>query len=144
MSGEHRRLIEATLGRALGKDEVVHHIDRNRKNNTLENLVVLTRYDHARVHWGVRHSKRHLTGTLEIELANRLTLALAGESPETFVQRMGISYGKAKSIRMALRHEYIAKTALGILLMLDSEAGPVVLEYLRGLVAKDGAHDPRD
>lgn len=47
---EHRLVMENYLGRKLGKDEVVHHIDGNRKNNNIENLVLMTRGEHSRHH----------------------------------------------------------------------------------------------
>ncbi len=43
---EHRLFMEQYLGRPLRPDEVVHHIDGNRSNNTLANLQLLTRRKH--------------------------------------------------------------------------------------------------
>lgn len=37
---EHRYIMEQYLGRKLSNKEVVHHIDHNRKNNSIENLVL--------------------------------------------------------------------------------------------------------
>lgn len=47
---EHRVLVEAQIGRRLTFNEVVHHIDGNKHNNDLSNLVVLTRQTHMREH----------------------------------------------------------------------------------------------
>lgn len=47
---EHIYIAEQRLGRRLFKDEVVHHKDGNKQNNSLENLVVLTRSAHAKLH----------------------------------------------------------------------------------------------
>lgn len=47
---EHVLLMEERLGRRLLPDEVVHHIDRNRSNNTADNLALVTRAGHARLH----------------------------------------------------------------------------------------------
>lgn len=47
---EHRMVIERLLGRKLDKDEVVHHIDGNRKNNHPDNLKVMPRDEHCRLH----------------------------------------------------------------------------------------------
>lgn len=47
---EHRIVIEAKLGRSLRDGEEVHHIDRDRLNNDPENLLVVTRAQHMRLH----------------------------------------------------------------------------------------------
>lgn len=48
---EHILVAEEKLGRALNVDEVVHHIDHNRKNNDDDNLIVFrTSADHAKYH----------------------------------------------------------------------------------------------
>src|SRR5262245_29830832 len=47
---EHRVVAERTLGRALVKGEVVHHIDGNKKNNHPDNLAVMTQRDHMKEH----------------------------------------------------------------------------------------------
>lgn len=46
----HRVVIENHLERLLNNDEVVHHIDGNKFNNTLNNLDVMSRAEHARLH----------------------------------------------------------------------------------------------
>ena len=38
------------LGRKLSSDEVVHHIDGDKLNNSWENLEVVSRSEHAREH----------------------------------------------------------------------------------------------
>lgn len=47
---EHRYIMEQHIGRKLKHDEQVHHIDGNRLNNTIENLQIMTRAEHARLH----------------------------------------------------------------------------------------------
>jgi len=47
---EHRAVVEAALGRPLLPVECVHHKDRNKLNNALENLEVTTRQAHPRLH----------------------------------------------------------------------------------------------
>ena len=47
---EHQLVVEEALDRYLRKGEVVHHIDFNKQNNDIENLVVLSNSDHARLH----------------------------------------------------------------------------------------------
>lgn len=45
-----RFVIESDLGRFLQSDEEVHHIDGNKLNDRLENLVVLSKVEHAKLH----------------------------------------------------------------------------------------------
>lgn len=47
---EHRRVMEAHLGRPLSPTEIVHHKDRNKQNNLLSNLELTNRRDHALEH----------------------------------------------------------------------------------------------
>jgi len=47
---EHRVVMEEHLGRALGSDEIIHHKDRNKKNNSIKNLELTNRPDHMREH----------------------------------------------------------------------------------------------
>lgn len=47
---EHRVIVEKMLGRELRQDELVHHIDGNKKNNNPDNLMIVTRAEHAKIH----------------------------------------------------------------------------------------------
>ena len=48
--GQHRILMEQHIGRKLNSSEVVHHIDKNRSNNKMNNLELMTRSEHAKHH----------------------------------------------------------------------------------------------
>ena len=47
---EHRFIAEDMIGRKLKTNEVVHHKDGNKRNNSPENLIVVTRSEHAKIH----------------------------------------------------------------------------------------------
>ncbi len=47
---EHRVVAEAILKRTLLDKEVIHHIDENPKNNSFNNLLVLSDSDHKKLH----------------------------------------------------------------------------------------------
>ncbi len=46
----HRVVLENHLGRILNPDEVVHHKDEDKLNNSIENLEILTSSFHTRAH----------------------------------------------------------------------------------------------
>jgi hypothetical protein len=55
----HTVKMEGRIGRRLLPDEVVHHIDGDRKNNTDDNLALMTRAAHTRLH---RREQRLMKG----------------------------------------------------------------------------------
>ena len=73
----HRVIAEKREGRVLGRNEVVHHIDFDPFNNAPENLVILPRREHTRLH--MRGQKRRWTGE---EKARALVLYQSGMSAD--------------------------------------------------------------
>lgn len=49
---QHRYIMEQSLGRKLEKWEHVHHINHNKTDNAIENLIVLEAGEHHRQHTG--------------------------------------------------------------------------------------------
>jgi hypothetical protein len=47
---EHRLLMEQSLSRPLGRREVVHHLNGNTRDNSLDNLIIMDIGAHARLH----------------------------------------------------------------------------------------------
>lgn len=51
---EHRLVMEKKLGRFLKENEVVHHIDFNKKNNLVNNLMLFkSQSEHKKYHWDI-------------------------------------------------------------------------------------------
>jgi len=47
---EHQQIIKKHLKRNLDKKEVIHHVDENPKNNSIDNLIILNNGNHAKLH----------------------------------------------------------------------------------------------
>ena len=47
---EHRVIVETYLGRALSKQEYVHHVDMNPLNNSIDNLLIVSALEHSIIH----------------------------------------------------------------------------------------------
>lgn len=54
---EHRLVVENHIGRLLRENEIVHHIDGNKRNNNISNLMILTKEEHARLHYQEREKE---------------------------------------------------------------------------------------
>ena len=54
----HTILVEQQIGRYLTDKEVVHHINRDRADNRIENLRLMNKFDHMSMHMKERHRKR--------------------------------------------------------------------------------------
>lgn len=57
----HRYIMEQLLGRSLASDEIVHHKDGNKLNNSLDNLEVMSRSEHTKLHMASLDNLKKLT-----------------------------------------------------------------------------------
>lgn len=56
----HRTIIENYIGRKLTSKEIVHHVNGDRHDNRIENLVIMSRSEHMKIHME-DISKKHPT-----------------------------------------------------------------------------------
>jgi len=47
---EHVRKVEIKIGRRIGKNECVHHVDGDRQNNNIDNLILMQKSKHSSEH----------------------------------------------------------------------------------------------
>lgn len=55
----HRKIMEEHIGRKLKPTEIVHHIDGNKLNNDISNLMIVSRKEHIRIHRNDLKSGKH-------------------------------------------------------------------------------------
>jgi hypothetical protein len=48
--GEHRYVMSQFLKRPLKRNEIVHHIDKDTRNNNISNLIILSPSQHSKLH----------------------------------------------------------------------------------------------
>lgn len=46
----HRKVMENVIGRKLKKEEHIHHINKNHKDNRIENLMIVSAEEHREIH----------------------------------------------------------------------------------------------
>jgi len=47
---KHKIVMEKKLNRKIGKEESIHHIDFNKNNNNIKNLILMTNSEHRKLH----------------------------------------------------------------------------------------------
>ena len=57
---EHQLVMEKHIGRYLEKGEVVHHIDFDKTNNDISNLMLMTNSEHVKYHSKLRWEKERM------------------------------------------------------------------------------------
>ena len=50
MISEHVLIMERHLNRRISADEIVHHVNHDRRDNRIENLILMSRSEHSRHH----------------------------------------------------------------------------------------------
>lgn len=75
---EHRAIMENYLGRLLDTDEVVHHLDGNKKFNDIDNLELCLKGEHARLH--------------SLQQGNKIVVLKCPECGKVFERRLGQTF----------------------------------------------------
>lgn len=86
----HRKIAEGLLG-PLDRDTVVHHIDGNPLNNSLDNLIVFSRSTHASLHSFLCRDR--LLHKFDTEWCKRV-----GELTDTWLKDNNVTYTKLSEL----------------------------------------------
>ena len=81
---EHRLIVQEREGKKLTSNEVVHHVNGDRFDNRPENLVVVSRAEHRRLHSGTKWKR-----WTPAEKLRALELKAAGMSTQDIARIMG-------------------------------------------------------
>ena len=105
---EHRVVMEKHLRRALRRDEIVHHLDGNRRNNEISNLVVMSQSAHVMEHLPEMQEKANIA-----KRAKSRRLSFRGES-KTFSEWSASTGFTIATIDGRLRRGWTVGRALGL------------------------------
>lgn len=67
---EHRQIVEQYLNRKLTYNEVVHHCDGIPTNNSLDNLIVISRSQHGKLHQFIREQRASIEKSIGVKNEN--------------------------------------------------------------------------
>ena len=94
---KHRKIAEQILNKKLNTNQVVHHIDGNPKNNALNNLIVISRAQHGRLHQYLKEMRASLEKSKDVKDENCWKTLIA-QITTTWLETAGVKVLKLSEI----------------------------------------------
>jgi len=109
---EHRIIMEKHIGRRLSRNEVVHHKDGNKSNNNIENLEIMSRSDHSRLHAPTKTSPKSEEEIVKLRERMRGSKSPTSVLTEDLVRLILGSKFAGKSSRKVAKELKVAHTTI--------------------------------
>jgi hypothetical protein len=109
---EHRLIMERFLGRKLSSNEVVHHKDGNKRNNDINNLEVMSRSKHSKLHAPIIAIPKTPAGLLRLKLRMQGVKSPGAVLNDELVQLILSSNYKNMSSRKVAKEFKVAHTTI--------------------------------
>lgn len=114
----HRAIMENLIGRVLNSDEIVHHINGNGHDNRIENIEIMDRAEHSRMHMK-NHGIRYVLllcpecGKIFVRERRKSHLVRKHKIATTCSNKCGVAFGhKRRKMPNAEMQNYVSANAI--------------------------------